>query len=364
MKIQYPDYNNCIANLACSILKHFGVQPPNATLALADEYLEKNYENVVVLLLDGMGENIVNMHLAKDGFLRSNLKAVYTSVFPPTTVAATTAMNSGLFPNQSAWLGWTGYFKDIDRNIEYFTNCDGDTGGEIININIANTFVPYKSIKDSLAENGKVAYELSVHKMPAIKDFNSLCNEIKRHCAIPGKKYIYAYWNEPDFTMHNSGVDKAEIKSLLLGLEDRTRRLVDELEDTLFIVTADHGMINIENEIITEYPDVMECLERMPSIEARAINMYIKAGMEKQFEYAFQKHFGDYFMLLKKEQVIEKGLFGNGNTHEKFNEMIGDYLGVAISNKAIINNWYVSFKGHHAGITEEEMRIPLIIFEK
>ena len=119
MEILYPDYDNCIANLACSMMKHFGVEPPNPTLPLVDGLLDKRYKNVVVLLLDGMGNNIIEANLAPDGFFRSHLAGTYSSVFPPTTVAATTAMDSGLFPVQSAWLGWTGYFPEIDRNVVY-----------------------------------------------------------------------------------------------------------------------------------------------------------------------------------------------------------------------------------------------------
>lgn len=40
MEILYPDYDNCIANLACSVMKHFGVEPPNPTLPLADGLLD------------------------------------------------------------------------------------------------------------------------------------------------------------------------------------------------------------------------------------------------------------------------------------------------------------------------------------
>lgn len=39
MEIQYPDYQNCIANLSCSILRYFGIEPPNKTLPTADALL-------------------------------------------------------------------------------------------------------------------------------------------------------------------------------------------------------------------------------------------------------------------------------------------------------------------------------------
>ena len=95
-----PDYENCLVNLSNSILKKFDAGTTAKTLSLADPYLEKNYKNVVVLLLDAMGMSIIEKHLKEDGFFRSHLAGSLDSVYPPTTVAATTSMLSGLYPNE------------------------------------------------------------------------------------------------------------------------------------------------------------------------------------------------------------------------------------------------------------------------
>ena len=83
MKLTYPDYHNCIANLACSILHYYGVTPPNPTLPQADKLLCRPYKNVVLLLLDGMGVSSMKQHLSEHGFFRRNLKSVYSSTFLP-----------------------------------------------------------------------------------------------------------------------------------------------------------------------------------------------------------------------------------------------------------------------------------------
>ncbi|MBQ7636431.1 MAG: hypothetical protein IJS80_03890 [Lachnospiraceae bacterium] len=57
-----------------------------------------DYKNIVVILLDGMGESIVKEHLEEDGPFRSHLAGIYNSVFLSTTVAATTSVLSGLQP--------------------------------------------------------------------------------------------------------------------------------------------------------------------------------------------------------------------------------------------------------------------------
>ena len=75
-KLVWPDYKNCIANLPNSILRKFGVTPAGDTLPLLDRYLEKDYRNIVVILLDGMGKSILERHLEKDGAFRSHLAGI------------------------------------------------------------------------------------------------------------------------------------------------------------------------------------------------------------------------------------------------------------------------------------------------
>lgn len=358
-EITGPQYNHCIANLACSILSYYGVQPPNNTLPEADELLAKKYKNVVVLLLDGMGVSSIEKHLSPDGFFRRNLKATYSSTFPPTTVAATTAIDSGLFPNQSGWLGWTGYFPQIDRNIIYFWNIDNDTGEKIENQDVARTFVPYQSIRERIGETGIKPVYLAPIVEPFPNDFLQFTNLIREQCQADGRKYIYAYWDEPDHMMHDNGVEGEEIQKLLRDMEVQTEKLASELTDTLLIVTADHGHISIHNEVLTDYPEICECLVRMPSMEGRALNLFVKDGMKREFEKRFIQCFGNQFILMSKDDVLKKQLLGTGENHPELNRMLGDYLAVGTGDTVIVNT-PSDHKGNHAGLTEAEMRIPLI----
>ena len=362
---KFPDYDNCIVNLSCSIMKHFGVEPPNGTLPLADKWLEKRYKNVVVLLLDGMGVNILEEHLKPSGFFRKNLKGVYSSTFPPTTVAATTAMDSGLYPLQSAWLGWEGYFKEIDKNVVYFRNTD-QYGDPAADFNVAWTYCPYQRIADRIKSTGTKAYYATPFYDPYLYNFDKICKRVKQLCEEEGEKYIYAYWTEPDQTMHEEGCHTRRIKSLLQEIESRTKELAQSLSDTLLIITADHGHINCDGVAITDYPDIMECLKRMPSIEARALNLFVKTGMSEKLQTAFQKHFGDKFLLLSKEEVLEKQLFGRGENHSRSEEMLGDFIAIGTDNLSIYNSVEEKnyFKAHHAGMTKAEMEIPLIAIQK
>ena len=190
----------------------------------------------------------------------------------------------------------------------------------------------------------------------------AICTRIKELCEQEGKKYIYAYWNEPDSTMHETGCYSITSKKMLLELEKKVEALCRELSDTLVLITADHGLIDSDSVAIEDYPEILDCLVRMPSIEPRAMNLFVKAGMEQRFESLFRASFGKKFLLLTKAEVKERGLFGIGEEHFRFDEMLGDYLAVATSDLSIYNTREEKerFIGVHAGLTEDEMVVPLV----
>ena len=371
MKQKLPDYNNCIVNLANSILRKFGIDEGRQTLRLLDRYLEKEYENIIVILLDGMGQSIIDCNLEKDGFFHTHLAGTYSSVFPPTTVAATTSIMSGQNPCEHGWLGWDCYYPQIDKNVTVFLNLESGTENPAADYNVAWKFCGYESIADKInasqinAAGGK-AYNAAPFVAPFPDSFEKICAQIKDLCGTPGKKYIYGYWNEPDGIMHRKGCYGQEAKQALLQLEKQIQQLSGELTNTLIIVTADHGHMDSKGVTITDYPRIMECLVRLPSIEPRALNLFIRENKKAQFVSEFRKEFGDKFILWTKQEVLDQHLFGIGNEHTYFRDMLGDYLAIAVDDLSIYNTVEEAehFIGVHAGLTEDEMMIPLIIIEK
>lgn len=364
-KIKQPDYNNSTVNLACSILKYFEVNTPNPTLSLLDKYLQKKYKNIVVLLIDGMGDEIIKENLSPDGFFNENLKGVYSSVFPSTTVAATTSIDSGLYPNEHSWLGWDCYFEEVDKNVTVFFNTD-QNGEQAADYNITQKYIPYRSVIDKIKDAGHDAYYASPFAEPYPQKLDDILNYTKELCDKEGMKYIYAYYPEPDNTMHRHGINSEKSKEVLLEIEQKVKLFSQTLKDTLLIITADHGQINSDGVLITDYKEIMDCLVRMPSIEPRAVNFFVKEGMCEKFASLFKENFADKLLLFTKEEVKKLKLFGTGIDHSHFDSMLGDFLAVAVSDLSIYNKNEEKCicRGVHAGLTEGEMSVPLIVIEK
>ena len=369
-----PDYNKCLVNLANSVLDSFGAQTSADTLGSADEYLAKGYRNVIVLLLDGMGISILEKHLKKDGFFRSHLVDTYYSVYPPTTVAATTSLMSGQYPNEHGWLGWDVYYPQIDKNVTVFFNSEQLTEenaepgpAKAADYNVADRFTPYESLLDKINAGGGQAYISMPYMPPYPKGLEGVLERIKSLCDEPGRKYIYGYWDQPDGVMHKTGTMSDAAHEELVSIEEKVKTWADELpSDTLLFITADHSHMDSRNICILDYPEVTDCLVRMPSVEPRTINMFVKEQCRNAFPGIFEKCFGEDFILLTREEVLKEKLFGPGENREGLEDMIGDFVALAVTDKSLFITHREAEKmpGGHAGLTAEESLIPLIVVEK
>lgn len=369
MSIFFPDYNNCTVNLACSILAEFNAERPNhTTLTAADNLLcTRRHKNIVLLLLDAMGQAVLDRSLEADGFFQSHLITTYSSVFPSTTAAATTSLDSALCPSEHGWLGWNCYFSEIDRTVTVLLNRDATTGEPITDCHVAKTYCPYKSIHDRIRAAGAASYISMPYAAPYPQTFAKICERVQKLCALDGHKYIYAYWDEPDNTMHATGCDSERSRAVIRALEEEVFTMCQKLSgtDTLLFITADHGHMNSNNLILSDYPDLIKCLLRPPFIEARAVGFFVKPDCKSQFEHIFLSHFGDAFQLMTKAEVIASGLFGSTTNGSRLEKMLGDYLAISVGEFSLYSSYEKAIHniGTHAGLTEEEMRIPLIGIE-
>ena len=349
------------ANYACSILKYFGQAHPNESLSALDSVLQTKRDNIITILLDGMGSHNMKDHLSYCGFFERNKRADYSSVFPHTTVAATASMESGLYPSQHGRLGWTMYYPKLNQNVFVYSNLLEDKT-PAAPFSAAETYTPYKKIVNILNENGIEAHALSPFSEPKYDDFLEMLDSILLLSKSPSPKYIYAYWPEPDSIMHRKGVLSEDVKNNMLYLENTLLEFSKKLSNSWLIITADHGHIDADGVLLTDYPDILNCLERMPSIEPRTLNLFAKEGKKEELKRAFLQHFEDNHILYTRQQALENELFGKKPYHEDLAGFLGDYIAVAKSPLTIFKNenQMNALKGIHAGATLKEKIVPLI----
>ncbi len=366
-----PDYDNSILSVSNSILRYYGATAHHNTLPLLDSLLTKNYKNVVLLIMDGMGINVLERTLPETAFLRKHIHAEISSVFPCTTTAAKIAILSGKTPAEHGWIGWSCYFKEVDKCIDLFSNHESGTKKPASEVNQPGKYLAYDTILKQVdtATSGKIkTCSVSPFSAYFANTMESICEHLKTLCNEDGQKFIFAYHDQPDHDMHDFGVSSACIQKMMADYNSRLESLINALSNTLLLITADHGMTDIHMKRIEDYPQIEKTVKRHICVEPRCCSFYIKEEYISDFPLIFADAFGDKFILFTHDEFMESGLLGSGKRHPKVNDFVGDYMAVAVSDFALwyddSNGEFNDFKGAHAGLTKEELTVPLIMVEK
>ena len=376
-----PNYEHCILNLITSILKNYNVETKHKSLESMDNILNNKYKNVVFIILDGMGEHILEK-VSPAGYFRKKEIDCITSVYPSTTTAALRTYYSGKPPYETGWIAWSQYFKEYGRDIDMLSHRESYTSRDLKNarINVFDTIVKYKSVFEQIEEalpNIK-AYEIT----PSYSDkrakrsiradsIDEIIMNIETLCKNPDEKFILAYCDNPDGLLHKFGTDSEEVKEFIENIERKIEDMCKNLtEDTVVIISADHGHKDINKAYsILDYPEIQKCLISLPSLESRVVTFWVKEDMKEEFVKNFNKNFENDFWLMTKEEFLEKNMLGFGKKHPKIDDFIGNYIALSISDSIIKLENYLTEgkklkKSTHCGLTKEEMEVPVIIIKK
>lgn len=375
-----PDYNNSILNMITSILNNYGAKNEHDSLPLLDKILEKKYKNIVLVLLDGMGTNVLNK-ASSDGLFVKNKIADITSVYPCTTTAALTTYYTGKAPIETGWIAWSQYFKEYGRTVDMLPYVDSYTKNALPT-NKFNVYkeMEYVSIYEQIENSSpnvktyeiKPSYcDIKGKRCIHINNIDELCNSIESLCKSSEKNYIFAYYDTPDTINHKFGWDSKETQDFILHAEEQFEKLKNNLQntDTLILVCADHGHNNIKTTFdIMDLKDIQECLYIPPFLEPRCISFFVKPDKKDLFVSRFKDKFGEDYILYTKQEFLDSHLMGYGKQHKKIDDFIGDFIAISVSDIEISLGTYLLEnkkikQSDHCGLTRNEMEVPLIAFD-
>jgi hypothetical protein len=380
--IVLPDYNHCILGTISSILKYYNVDTKHKTSEKLDKILnEKKYKNVIFLILDGLGEHILNP-ISPDGYLKQHQIDLVTSVYPSTTTAALTTYYSGRPPYETGWIAWSQYFKEYGRALDMFSHNESYMGEPLKKplIDVYKTVINYESIFERIekASPDVKAYEIEPEyaERRALRSINAdnvdqLIMNINDLCKNPDRKFILAYSDNPDGILHKYGTTSEEAKTFIKETEQKIEEMCRNFdEDTILIISADHGHKDIEKAYtLLDYPEIQECLIMPASLESRVLTFWVKEDMRQTFEERFNKVFKDEFWLMTKEEFLDKYHFlGYGEKHYKVDDFIGNYMALSTAGSIIRLETFLKEgkpvkKSTHCGLSKEEMEVPVIVIK-
>jgi predicted AlkP superfamily pyrophosphatase or phosphodiesterase len=404
-EVLYPCYQSyCLSQVPSAAADLVGIpQPGHALVRLIRETIAPHQQplKVVVLLIDGFGWHQWLQYAEHyDFFTRVTARgtvAPITTVFPSTTAAALTTIHSGLTPQEHGLPEWWIYFDELDTIAASlpFTPLGGggrdkllEAGvkpsilfrGKTIYQRLASAQVPsYTMIRDIYAHS---AYSSVVHKgsvtVPFINASDLLVNLRRKLAEVSGPAYFFVYWDAVDAIAHTYGPHTEHYHAELAGFSYLLQReLIERLPpqvaaDTLLLITADHGHINVaphQTLYLNRYPRLMRSLDTSPS--GRPIlpwgsprDVFLRVKEERLFETAdwLTKRLAGKATVMTSPEALQRQLFGVGKLHRQFKRRIGNLLILPTHDQLI---WFEHVKGRkfrlrgmHGGLRPEEMLIP------
>ncbi len=358
------NYKNSIVNFSSSLMKYYGLSSSYPSHALTDYLLSRKYRHVAVILLDGMGYQIVEDDLSNGSVFKTHQIMKLNSVFPPTTAAAVTALQTGKAPIESGWLGWHEYLNDEDPSLILFQNKVYKTGEDFTKFNVQD-LVPTQPFYTGLKRAKSYNIGPSFAENPC-ETFDEAILKLKEILNKDETNFTYLYWDDPDKTIHEYGVNSSVTKVLLHQFEEKIEQLGSEIPDnTIIFVLADHGLIDVEPFELKNYPDFKDTLRKDFAGEGRCAQFYVKQNRKEEFKELFNKYFGEYFDLYSKDEILKAKLFGTGNPHHIIKYAMGDFTAIAKDIYFFVEEVNENtFKAAHAGLTKEELEVPVIMFRR
>jgi len=402
----YPRYESfCFSNIPSAVLYLLGLrkESPLASILNKADITPANSKKVILFLVDGFGYKQWLKYADQYEFLKrfteKGVVAPVTTVFPSTTAATLTTVHSGLTPQEHGLPEWWVYFDELDKIIVTlpFTPI-GEKGrdklldagvdpkilfdGQTIHETLSEAKIPsFTFIRDTYANS---AYSKTIHRGSETTSFinssDSLTNLRKKVAEVSTPAYFYVYWDAVDSIAHTYGPHTEQYLAELNGFfyllqKEFVEKIGNSAKEISIMITADHGQVNVdpkETIYLNQYSEVVDNFQVGPSGNKilpwgspRDIFLAIKPEkLDKVFEF-LTKTFDGRATVMKTKTALERGLFGKGNLHKKFQSRIGNILILPHGNSTI---WYEHFKdgkfdllGMHGGLTAEEMLVPFAV---
>jgi len=374
-----PDYaGGGLVNLMASIVAGRGGAPRHPLLAGLPARNISDARNVVLLIVDGLGDGYL-MRRGAGGELARRRRSAITSVFPPTTASAITTSYTGCTPLEHGLTGWYTFFGAagcVAAALPFRSR------GENIPLKqrgvTAEQAYPQRSLFGSLATRSiVVTYRQFIDsdynvrhcegaERRAYDTLDGLVLEVEKAVKSGAdRKFVYAYWPWYDTISHQHGHASPQAAAELEKVDAAFGTLLARLAgtDTLVVATADHGFMDSAPEESLELPSLLASQLRFPLCGERRV-AYCYVHSQKDFLERAKGHFGERADVRPSRDLLDEGWFGPGTPHPSFAERIGD-VALVMNGSYTVKDWTPGEArhlhiGNHGGTSAAEMMIPLI----
>jgi len=321
-----------------------------------------------------------------------------TSQFPSTTAAHVTTMHTGLPVGISGVYEWYYYEPKVDRIIApLLFSFAGTKERETLNRKKVNATALYpkgilypelrkmgvESFNFGLRDYTPSTYSNIVMEGSEIRSFKTLSEAFVNINLLLGKQtkptYIQLYFDKIDAIAHEYGPNapqtEAEIETFLLMMEHYFERIFTGKKKILFLMTADHGMCEVDPQTTTylntnpNFEGFQHFLKKnrkghllVPAGSPRDMFLYIKDKLLDEAQSFLAKRLEGKADVVRTDALIANGYFG-AEISARFRERVANLVILSYRYESVW--WYEKDKyeqryyGHHGGLTPQEMETIL-----
>lgn len=327
----------------------------------------------VVVLVDGLGYELIRRRGGHAPYLRSLLPAAYriTAGFPSTTATSMGTFGTGLPPGSHGLLGYEVLVPGQDRLLNELSWEDGPD---------PQAWQPHGTVFEeaeragvSVTRVGPGFFDGSGLTRAAVRGgrfraADTLAARVDASLAAvraARRSLVYLYWGDLDKVGHVHGCQSWEWGDELEAIDAEIARLVRSVpSDTAVYVTADHGMVDAPHALRIDLAHDAELAAGIRHVggEPRAPQLYCEPGAVDDVVATWIERVAERAWVRTREQAVAEGWFGPVEPANL--PRIGDLVVAMRDNFAIVDSRHLRPKllaliGLHGSLTADESAVPL-----
>ncbi len=324
----------------------------------------RDAEQIVLLVLDGLGWNALDEHREIMPALAAMDGAAITTVAPATTAAALTSITTGLAPAQHGILGYRMMVGRDVLNVLRWTTAPGARPPDPFDVQRHTAFGGREVPVITRAEyrtTGFTQAHLRGGKFVGWQTTAALV-ELCARCVEAGERFVYAYYPGVDTIAHEFGLYDRIYERELAAADELVGKLRDALpRRATLLVTSDHGQVHLEPDSWLELRALSTYCEAMAG-DGRFRYCYAKKGRARELLAAARDALGERAWVWSRAELLDAGILGTGATGT-IPGRIGDVIiaardAIAITDPALPTE--TKLRSGHGSLTPDEMLVPLV----
>lgn len=356
-----------IAEVVPSLLSGLDVPGADNTLDLPAA------RRVVLLLVDGLGHEQLRQHAEHAPFLSSLPGRETMAGFPSTTATSVASIGTGLLAGEHGIVGYTFAVGDEVLNTLTWSRA-ADHHHDLRKELVPEVVQPHPTLFERAAAAGVAVSAVA----PFIHGGSGLSRAVLRGSWFRGaagfgdlalgavaavrqdRSFCYAYHADLDTIGHFHGPGSEEWLLQLEFVDSLAERIAARLPSgSLLVVTADHGMITVDERIDFDTEPSLWQGVRVIAGEPRVRYLYTRSD---EVLDVWREFLGDRADVLSREDAVEAGWFGPVSPLAL--ERVGDVV-VAMKGGAVVVRGQAEPRlsrliGVHGSRTRPELAIPVL----